>query len=315
MNSLKFVNGNEVKINEKNLLNQYFTKRSVAEKLFNTTISEIKKWEKGDILNDFLWIEPSVGEGCFLDLLPKNKRLGIDIEPRRKDVVESDYLKFELPNKKSIVIGNPPFGHRGTMALEFINHSFPADYVCFILPMFFSSVGKGSIKYRVKNYNLIHQQELEENAFYIPNGGDVDIKCVFQIWSKNHKKETKEISWYNTRNKQDPFSKLLSVYTVSLAKNRECGKKWIFDEKADFYVSSTFFKENKIVNNFKDVKYKSGIAIKYNTKNKTLINKLNKIFKNIDWTKNSSRATNSCYHIGKSHIYQILLDNGLGEFI
>lgn len=313
MNSLKFVNGNKVKINEKNLLDQYFTKKSIAENLFRKTISVLKKWEKSNTLDDFLWIEPSVGEGCFLDLLPKNRRIGIDIEPRRNDVVECDYLKFELPNRKSIVIGNPPFGHRGTLALEFINHSFPADYVCFILPMFFSSVGKGSVKYRVKNYNLIYQEDLEENAFYTPNGGDVDIKCVFQIWSKNHKTRKEEISWYNTRNKQDPFHELLSVYTVSLAKNRECGKRWIFDEKADFYISSTFFKENKIVKNFEDVKYKSGIAVKYNTTNKEIINKLNEIFKNIDWTKNSSRATNSCYHIGKSHIYKILLDSGLGE--
>ncbi|WP_037551481.1 restriction endonuclease, partial [Spiroplasma melliferum] len=268
-------------------------------------------------LDDFFWIEPSVGEGCFLDLLPKNKRLGIDICPRRADVIKSDYLQFTLPNKqKNIVIGNPPFGHRGTMALEFINHSFPAaDYVCFILPMFFSSIGKGSIKYRVKNYNLIYQEELQENAFYIPNGGDVDIKCVFQIWSKNHKNNKEEISWYNTRNKREPFSDLLSVFTVSLAKNRECGKRWIYEEKADFYISSTFFKENKIVKNFENVKYKSGIAIKYNIKNKCIVKKLNELFENINWIENSSRATNSCYHIGKSHIYKILLNNGFEEFM
>jgi len=90
-------------------------------------------------------------------------------------------LNYNLPKSKIIVIGNPPFGNRGVMALEFINHSFPADYVCFILPMFFSSVGKGSIKYRIKKYNLIYQKELTKNAFYLNNGKEVDIKCVFQI--------------------------------------------------------------------------------------------------------------------------------------
>ena len=38
---------------------------------------------------------------------------------------------------KYVVIGNPPFGLRGQLALKFINHSYDfADYVCFILPHF-----------------------------------------------------------------------------------------------------------------------------------------------------------------------------------
>ncbi|WHQ37193.1 SAM-dependent methyltransferase [Spiroplasma sp. SV19] len=307
MSSLKYVNGKETKINQNNELDQYFTKHSIAEELFNITIDEIKKYEKN--INNYVWLEPSVGQGCFFDLLPENRKIGIDIDPKRKDVIKSDYLKYNLPkDSKIIVIGNPPFGNRGVMALEFINHSFPADYICFILPMFFSSVGKGSIKYRVKKYNLIYQKELGRNAFYLNNGKEVDIKCVFQIWSKNNFVKNNEFSWYNLKN-QNPFKDILELYTVSLAKNRECGKKWIFDEKADFYISSTYFKKNEVVKSFDEVKYKSGIAIKYVTKNKNIIKKLDKIFVNVDWNKYSSKATNSCRHIGKSHIYELLKDN------
>lgn len=54
-------------------------------------------------------LSPSSGDGCFFDLLPKNKRIGIDLEPRRSDLIKSDFLKFELPKNKFIVIGNPPF--------------------------------------------------------------------------------------------------------------------------------------------------------------------------------------------------------------
>ncbi|WQR92978.1 type II restriction endonuclease [Helicobacter pylori] len=36
---------------------------------------------------------------------------------------------------------------------------------------------------------------------------------------------------------------------------------------------------------------------------------LKKLFKEIDWTKYASLATNSCYHLGKSHIFQALYDH------
>ncbi|CAG8850863.1 18512_t:CDS:2, partial [Gigaspora margarita] len=164
---------------------------------------------------------PSVGEGCFYDLLPANKKIGIDIDPKRKDVIESDYLKYKLPDKPLIVIGNPPFGHRGVIALEFIKHSEEADFVCFILPMFFDSKGKGSIKHRVKRFNLIHSEELGENAFYT-------------------------------------------------------------SKKADYYLSTTFYGENKVVNSFERVKYKSGVAIKINTLNREEIQKIKHLLENAD---------------------------------
>jgi len=156
---LRYVNGNLMKKNTDNLLDQYFTKKELAESLFTKTQHIISQYEKK--LNNYIWLEPSVGEGCFFDLLPENQRIGVDIEPLRNDIVQSDYLKYKLPDEKLIVIGNPPFGHRGVMALNFINHSQKAEYVCFILPMFFESKGKGSVKYRVKGFHLIHSEKIE----------------------------------------------------------------------------------------------------------------------------------------------------------
>ncbi|TDV23542.1 hypothetical protein BCF59_0533 [Mycoplasmopsis mustelae] len=308
MNNLKYVNGKSMLINIKNHLDQYFTKHAIASELFEKTKKIIKKYEENN-LEKYLWIEPSTGEGCFLDLLPINKRIGIDIDPKRDDVIKSDYLKYKLPQQPFIVIGNPPFGHRGVLALEFLNYSANADYVCFILPMFFESKGKGSIRYRVKGLNLIHSEVLPKNSFYTLENKDIDVKCVFQIWSKNHINKTlSTFNWYSLGSK-NPFKKYLDVYTVSTAKSRECGKRWIFKEKADFYLASTFFKENKVVYDFNDVKYKSGIAIKINTKKPEEIKKIKNLLINADWTKYSSLATNSCRHIGKSHIYDLLLDN------
>lgn len=301
----KYVNGNTMKTNEDNLLDQYYTKREVSNQLFKTTCDVIKKYEKD--LAKFTWLEPSVGEGCFFDNLPKKRRIGIDIDPKREGVIKEDYLSYELPNRRLIVIGNPPFGHRGVSALEFINHSQKAEYVAFILPMFFKSLGKGSIRYRVKGFNLIHEENLPKNSFYLANGKDVDVNCCFQIWSKNHKIENEEFSWYNNK-KAEPFGNYLKVVTVSLAKNRECGKEWIFDKRANWYLSSTFYNENRVVDSFDGVKYKSGIAIIYTTKDRQQIRMLDRIFQNADWIQYSSLATNSCHHIGKSHIFKLLQD-------
>ena len=183
---LKYVNGKTMKVNASNVLDQYYTKRETAINLFEKSKKIIATYENN--IAQFVWIEPSAGNGVFFNLLPKNKRIGVDINPFNDEIITSDYLNYILPKaKKSIVIGNPPFGHRGVMALNFINHSTDADYVCFILPMFFESSGKGSIKYRVNGFNLIHSERLQANSFYTPhNNKNVDVKCVFQIWSKNH---------------------------------------------------------------------------------------------------------------------------------
>ncbi|MDR2683846.1 MAG: hypothetical protein LBB53_00500 [Prevotellaceae bacterium] len=306
-NSFKYVNGNVMKTNTNNIFDQYFTKRELAEMLFAKTKQTISKYE--NTLENYTWLEPSVGEGCFFDLLPENQRIGIDIEPLKNDIVKSDYLNFQLPEKKLIVIGNPPFGHRGVMALNFINHSQKADYVCFILPMFFESKGKGSVKYRVRGFNLIHSERLPKNSFYMPaTQKTVDVKCVFQIWSKNYHLENEEFSWYNNKN-NEPFSDIVKVVTVSLAKKRECGKRYIFDEKADFYISSTFHDKISIVYNFDEVKYKSGVAIIFTTENEKIRNLIKNLLENTDWKNYASLATNSCYHIGKSNIFQVLQDN------
>ena len=307
--SLKYVNGKTMKENNNNKLDQYYTKREVSKALFEKTVDLISKYEKN--IETYTWLEPSVGEGCFFDNLPKQRRIGIDIDPKREEIIKHDYLTYDLPKEKVIVIGNPPFGHRGVLALEFINHSINAEYVAFILPMFFTSKGKGSIRYRVKGFNLIYEENLPHNSFYLPDGKDANVKCCFQIWSKNHSLENNEFSWYNNK-KNEPFTEYLKLVTVSLAKKRECGKEWIFNKKANWYLSSTFFKENTVVDAFDKVKYQSGIAIIYTTNNKKIVQKLDKILISADWKKYATLATNGCYHIGKSNIFNLLNDT-LGE--
>ena len=304
----KYTNGNLMKDNVKNKFDEYFTKPEIAQKLFDKFCKIVGAKED---LTKFIWIEPSVGNGAFFEILPQNK-IGIDIKQTEFGTIQSDFLAYNLPkspNQPFIVIGNPPFGHRGVLALEFIKHAANADFVAFILPMFFQSLGKGSIRYRVpQNLHLLYEEVLPKNSFYTPSGKDADVHCCFQIYSKNHKSEKQEFSWYQNSGKE-PFSELLKV--VTLAKNRECGKEWIFNKKANFYLSSTFFKENAVVDSFEKVKYKSGIAIIYNDLSRK--NELDTLFKSADWLCYSTKATNGCYHIGKSHIFQLLADKGFAR--
>jgi hypothetical protein len=175
--------------------------------------------------------------------------------------------------------------------------------------MFFESSGKGSIKYRVNGFSLLHSERLGSNSFYIPGTNkNVEVKCVFQIWSKNYKSENQEFSWYKHR-KNEPFGDLLRLFTVSLAKNRECGKRWIYEEKADLYISSTFHKSVSVVDSFEEVKYKSGIAIVFTTNDNIKKEKIKTLLKNVDWSIYGSLATNSCFHLGKSNIFNVIQDN------
>ncbi|GAA9081998.1 hypothetical protein Taitung45_10680 [Helicobacter pylori] len=96
----RYVNGNEMKENSSNVLDQYFTKPSVALKCFQKACEVIKKYEN---LDDFIFLEPSAGDGVFYDLFPKNRRIGIDIEPKRDGFIQCAYAS------KSDLLGQPSF--------------------------------------------------------------------------------------------------------------------------------------------------------------------------------------------------------------
>ena len=134
-------------------MNQFFTPKETAIKCYNKVLEILSKYNENE--KDYTYIEPSAGSGNFLNILPSSRRIGIDIEPKNDEIIKYDYLKW-LPNNinKYIVIGNPPFGLRGQLALKFILHTNKfADYVCFILPQLFESDGKGVPRKRVKGYN------------------------------------------------------------------------------------------------------------------------------------------------------------------
>ena len=203
--------------------------------------------------------------------------------------------------KKYVVVGNPPFGVRGAIALAFINRSLLfADYVAFILPMSFHSNGKGSNMKRVQNGHLIHSEIMENESFFSPDTNKyIKINSLFQVWKRGIGK-----SLFPTID----VSEFANIYTVCSSPDRLCGLNKI--GVYDFYVSSTFFGNSLYtVYNFDDVKYGSGYGIIL----KKCKNKIMEQIKNVEWNNYSSLATNSCKHIRKHWIEKCLYHLGFGQ--
>lgn len=170
-------------------LDQFFTKEEVAQQC----ITELKSLYD---FNDFdSIIEPSAGEGSFFNLLPKKKRIGVEID---KDLCEanSEYICQDFfdyspqpESKKNIVIGNPPFGTQNKLSVDFFNHAANfADVIAFIIP---KTWNKQSIHNRLnEKFHLIKTIDLTEDCFY----GDkaTNVKCCFQIWERMSVSRTKE---------------------------------------------------------------------------------------------------------------------------
>ena len=139
---------------------QFFTTEKTANYCYSKMLSVLRELEINE--KEYIFIEPSAGCCNFYKILPEDRRIGIDIEPKgelKEELIKINYLDFEPKDraKKYIVIGNPPFGLRGNLALRFINHSLRfADVVAFILPPLFNSTGKGvPIKKEIKiHFNI-----------------------------------------------------------------------------------------------------------------------------------------------------------------
>ena len=279
----------------------YFTSKSTAEKCLSIFFQKLKE-EKVNIDN-YIFIEPSTGDGCFFDLLPIDKRIGVDIIDRRDDIITADFLTWKPPpiQNKYLTVGNPPFGVRGALALAFINRSLLfSEYVAFILPMSFHSNGKGTNMKRVLNGHLIHSQILEGETFFSPdNNKEIKVNTLFQVWKRGDGKGI--FLDYD-------ISEYVDIYTVCSEPSRLCGldKIGIYD----FYVSSSFFGNTlHTVYKFEDVKYGTGygVIIKKNKKN------IMSLIKDINWHNYSSLATNRCKHIRKYHIEKCLFNLGFGK--
>mgnify|MGYP003692597131 CR=1 FL=1 len=282
---------------------QYFTPVKTATYCYSKFLTILKS--RGDKEKLYTYIEPSAGCGNFLKILPIGRSFGLDIEPQHKNVSKGDYLEwtptksnnplFSNASNKYVVIGNPPFGLRGQLALKFINHSYKfAAYVGFILPQLFESDGKGSPRKRVKGYNLIHSEKIKTH-FTDPSERIISVKCIFQIWSKAHVNKL-----YNLKNVK---SDTMVVYSLSDGGTPSTTRNKKMHEKCHLYLPSTCFgaKNMKYYDTFQDLPGKKGYGVVFLKDIQKNISK----FKIVKWHEKAFLSTNSAYNIRTSQILQV----------
>lgn len=155
---------------------QYYTKPEVA-KLCVRHIDDLDSYDN--------IIEPSAGNGAFLEYLPKYE--AYDILPEHKDIIRQDFLLLDKNyDGKTLFIGNPPFGKRYSLAKAFIKKCIElnAYTVAFILPDTFKKRTNQGYNIFPKQYYLQAVIDLPHNSFF--NGKEeYDIPCAFFIWTRD----------------------------------------------------------------------------------------------------------------------------------
>jgi hypothetical protein len=253
---------------------QFYTNKEISVYCYNKALEVLKQLDIN--INDHTFIEPSAGHCNFYNLLPKNKRIGIDIEPKGSlvnELVKTNYLDYEPKdkNKKYIVIGNPPFGLRGNLALRFINHSYNfADIVAFILPPLFDSTGKGVPMKRVKGYKLAHSEKLPINSFEYPDGKPVDVATIFQVWTKINTNKIK-------RENKKTCKNFIRVYSLSDGGTPSSTRNKKMLNNCDIYLPSTCFSGMKAYNSFNELPNQRGYGVVFYKDKKKLIKLFSKI--------------------------------------
>lgn len=161
-------------------MDQFYTKPDVAKKCL-VHVQKHLKMQEYDI-----FLEPSAGKGAFLKLLDKDKRIGIDLDPKDDEIIHQNYFDYTpVPNKKYLVIGNPPFGRVSSTAVKFFNKSAEfCDAIAFIIPRTFKRV---SIQNRLNLYfHNIFSEDIPTNPCCFEPA--MHAKCCFQIWIRKQEK-------------------------------------------------------------------------------------------------------------------------------
>lgn len=283
--------------------NQWFTKSEVAKKLIETTRNKMRVVGKN--WGDYYIVEPSAGDGRFLDFLQSEKRIGIDLYPQRKDIVKSDFLTWQPTKKgKYVVIGNPPFGVRGDLAEAFIQRScLFADVCAFILPIGFLDKKRSYFP----GFDLVHSEELPPDTFVNILGhesriaGQGTIITCFNVWMAGNSKPPINYN-YICKN----------GVSVSLCYFPKSSEEFIATH--DLFIKARYYGEPKVSEEFSEVTsrksyYVVGISVKENKR--AALSKL----KNINWKEFSKKETNGSFSVSLKKAMEALYSVNLAERI
>ena len=173
---------------------KFYTQPEKAEECYNFLINTIT------IGPDAMYLEPSAGDGSFLNYLPNYTAL--DIKPEDDRIIEQDFLKYTTDKTDFITIGNPPFGNRSALAIDFFNKAATmSEVIAFIVPVSFM---KWNVQKKLDmSFALVDYFYLPFNSF-LDEGKEFGVRTVFQVWVK---KDSKYDTGINLRlTKQPPIS-------------------------------------------------------------------------------------------------------------
>lgn len=223
-------------------LEQYYTADALARQCVDFLINNVGL-SKFDVI-----LEPSAGAGAFYNLLPPEKRIGIDLEPKCDGVKKMDFFEWKPARQARCIltVGNPPFGQRAGLAIKFILRSCEfSDCVAFILPRSFN---KYTFQDRVPaNFHLVASFDCDN--FVNEEGASVSVKSVFQVWQKKEfprKKEVKAASHPDFQLKHCHLSRV-SEKDMELVRGAypfaipQVGAKFLIKNSADVKAGSYWF--------------------------------------------------------------------------
>lgn len=160
-----------------NSLDKFYTNRDTAGYLIDLTVDKL------GTINGYTILEPSAGNGSFSDLLFDrfDSVIAIDIMPDAVGITEMDFFDFVPdPDKRYVVLGNPPFGRVSSLAYKFVDHAMTfADYVCMLLPRTFKRYS--IIKKVNRKFHLLYQEDVPVGVF---TPKTMSAKTVYQVWER-----------------------------------------------------------------------------------------------------------------------------------
>lgn len=176
---------------------KYYTSPELAKYCVEKTKEIIGK----DNITEYL--EPSAGNGVFLNCLDK-PYLAYDIEPESNNVIKQNWLSIDLEYKQGrCVIGNPPFGNRNVLSVQFYKKSIQlCDYIAFILPI--SQLNNNQQMYE---FDLIYSEDLGKREY-----SDRDLHCCFNIYKRPANKELNKKPCYKLKD--------ISIYEIRQGMNK-----------------------------------------------------------------------------------------------
>jgi len=286
---------------------QFFTKPEIAAQCFRRFCAVAKTL--GVDLDAYHFIEPSAGDGGFYQLLPRNRRIGIDVDPQTREIdgdalIKQDYLTWQPERhgqhgrgRRYAVIGNPPFGLRGHLALQFINHSQKfADLLGFILPPMFDSDGKGVPGKRVRGFQLAHTAKMPSDAFAYPDGRPVNVTSIFQVWS--------QIGAENIRRaRRRTCAEFIKVYSLSDGGTPSSTRNKKMLRACDIYMPSTCFSGMTLYRDFESLPHRRGYGVVIHKRKRDIM----QLLKKTDWSKAAFTSTNGALNLRASLIEKVVI--------